>query len=89
MLGLLKKLFGAKTPEVKEEAPYKVETPVELPKASTTSEKASDAMVSSIAPSLKKQGGNKKQSGNKKPAAPKKQGGSKPRKPKAPKAPKA
>ena len=45
MLGLLKKLFGGKTEEApKTEAPYKVEPPT------TVAEKATEAMVESVAP---------------------------------------
>ena len=60
MLKLLAKLFGSKKPE-QAEAPYKIETPVPTP----TAEKASEAMVESVAPAAKKPAA-------KKPATPKK-----------------
>jgi hypothetical protein len=51
MFGLIKKLFGSKTEETKvEEVPYKVEAPAPTPVA----EKASQAVVESIAPAKKK-----------------------------------
>ena len=49
MLSLLKKLFGSKPEETKvEEVPYKVEAPTPV------AEKASQAVVESIAPAKKK-----------------------------------
>ncbi len=77
MIGFFKSIFGSKQAEPKvEEVPYKVEAPAVSP----VSEKAVEAVVSSIpaeAPAKKK------------PAAAKKTTAKKPRKPKAPKAPKA
>ena len=76
MIGFFKKLFGAKPVETQPEAaPYKVETPT------PAAEKATEAVVASIAPAKPK--------APKKPNGPKKQGGNKPRKPKAPKKPQA
>ena len=76
MLGLIKKLFGAKPVEATqpEAAPYKVETPVAAPEPAPTpvAEKATEAVVQSIAKPAKK-------AAPKKEAAPKKSG----RKPKA------
>jgi len=65
MLKLLAKLFGSKKPE-QAEAPYKIETPVPTP----TAEKASEAMVESVAPAAKKPAAKKPAA--KKPATPKK-----------------
>lgn len=76
MLGLLKKLFGGKPAEVAqpEAAPYKVETPV-VAEPTPVTEKASDAMVQSVAPAKKapaKKAPAKKPAGEKKPRAPRK-----------------
>ena len=77
MLSLLKKLFGSKPEETKvEEAPYKVEAPTPV------AEKASQAVVESIAPAKKKPAPKKapaKTTAKKAPAA---------KTPRAPKAPK-
>ena len=74
MLSLLKKLFGSKPEETKvEEAPYKVETPTPV------AEKASQAVVESIAPAKKKPAPKKAPAAKKAPAV---------KKPRAPKAPK-
>ena len=62
MLGLLKKLFGAKPAVSESEAPYKVETPqttVGTVPMSTQYEQATEAVVKSVA---------KKPAGVKKPA---------------------
>jgi hypothetical protein len=81
MLGLIKKLFGAKPAEATqpEAAPYKVETPVAAPEPAPTpvAEKATEAVVQSIAKPAKK--APVKKAAPKKEAAPKKSG----RKPKA------
>lgn len=89
MIGFIKKLFGF-GPTVNDQitdsvtqAPYKVETPVakELPAFPvTTSEKATEVAVKSVAKPAPK-----KASAPKKPGAPKKASGNRPRKPKAPK----
>jgi hypothetical protein len=74
MIGFFKSLFSNKQAETKvEEVPYKVETPAVSP----VSEKAVEAVVSSI-PAEKP--------AKKKPAGAKKATAKKPRKPKAPKA---
>lgn len=81
MLGLLKKLFGAKPVETQTEAPYKVEAKPEVvvavdpavnPVVSTTNE---TVVVTEVAPAPKKKAGNKPKAQQRKP-----------RKPKAPKA---
>jgi len=85
MLGLIKKLFGAKPAEATqpEAAPYKVETPAAAPVAAPdpaptpVAEKATEAVVQSIAKPAKK--APVKKAAPKKEAAPKKSG----RKPKA------
>ena len=81
MLGLIKKLFGAKPAEATqpEAAPYKVETQVAAPEPTPTpvAEKATEAVVQSIAKPAKK--APVKKAAPKKEAAPKKSG----RKPKA------
>ena len=76
MLKLLAKLFGAKKPE-QAEAPYKIETPVVdladiaiAQRPDPVVEKASQAMVESVAPAKKKPAAKKPAA--KKPAAPKK-----------------
>jgi len=61
MLGLLKKLFGAKTAVSESEAPYKVEAPVSV------ANQATQAAVESIAPAKKKPAA-RKPAGEKKPA---------------------
>ncbi len=75
MLGLLKKLFGGKPAEATAEAPYKVETPaikdyadIALAQQPTpVAEKATEAVVKSVAPE-------KKKPAPKKAPAPKKEG---------------
>lgn len=71
MLGLLRKLFGGKTEEVKApEAPYKTEAKVEAP--TPVAEKASDAVVQSIAkPAPKKKAPPKKEGAPKRGRKPK------------------
>jgi hypothetical protein len=72
MLNLLKKIFGSKKAEAQPEAaPYKVEAPAPSPVA----EKATEAVVKSVAPA--------KKAAPKKPAAPKTAKPKTPRKPKS------
>ena len=71
MLSLLKKIFGSKPADTANEVPYKVEVP-----ATPVAEKATEAVVESIATPVKK-------AAPKKPVAPKKPAAKKgPRKPK-------
>lgn len=81
MLKAIKEFLFGKPPEQKQpEAPYKVEAPVaESPAPTSVAEKATEAVVASMAPA-KKQGKGKKPQANK-PAGTKKPRG--PRKPKA------
>ena len=89
MFGLLKKIFGSKPTETTTEVPYKGEVAVvkeEVPPAvapvTSVAEKATEAVVKSVAPAPKKPAP-KKQQFAKKPAAPKTAKPKAPRKPKA------
>ncbi len=78
MLGLLKKLFSGKPAETAqpEAAPYKIETVEAAPAPTSVAEKATEAVVKSVAPAkkapAKKQQAAKKPSAEKKPRAPRK-----------------
>ena len=76
MINFIKKLFGSKPVETVAEVPYKVEAVVEAP--TPVAEKATQAVVESIAPA-KKAPAKKQQYAKKAPVA---------KKPRAPKAPK-
>lgn len=76
MLGLLKKLFGSKpTVNPCPEAPYKVETPVVTePSPTPVTEKASEAMVQSVAETKPAKKAPAKKAAPKKETAPKQPG---------------
>lgn len=79
MLGLLKKLFGGKQEVVAAEVPYKVEAPTPV------AEKATQAVVESIAPAAEVKAQPKKKAAPKPKAAPAVKKPAAPKKPRAPK----
>jgi hypothetical protein len=79
MIGLLKKLFGAKPAEQTAEVPYKVEVAEPAPVVTSVAEQATQAVVESVAKPAPKRAPAKKTTGSKPKA---------PRKPRAPKQPK-